>query len=101
MNFNNENCNIIEQINTKYGVLVRLEWRDKPAEQWLVSNLQMRDDNGKILWVSEMPINNEQDCWANPLDNLTEETVELTSHGGWECLIDLRSGKIVSKEWSK
>ena len=61
----------------------------------------MTDDQGNVLWRSDLPIPNEKDCWPNPLYDLLDDTVKCVSLDGWECTIDLRTGKILDKEWGK
>lgn len=88
-----------ESLLTKHGTLVRSNWRTHA--DWHTSNLCLVDDYGRILWRSEMPASDQKDCWPNPLFDLTEDTVKCISLDGWECTIDLRTGRILNKEWGK
>ena len=86
---------VVEVLATKEGLLVREDYYQHPKG---VSNIYLLADDSKIRWEAQLP--SADDVFANPI-RLEEETFRCSTWQGFSCKISLRTGKIISSEFTK
>ena len=87
---------IVETIQTRFGLLAREEYFQFPEDE---SNLYMISPDGVLLWVAERVM--EGDVYANPIVRIDQAQISCASWKGYDCEIDLRSGKLLRATFTK
>jgi hypothetical protein len=87
---------IVEKIDTQFGTLVREDYYGYPRSE---SNLYMVDAQGKPIWFAERVAND--DSYANPIRQLGECRIKCASWNGFDCEIDIKSGKLIDSAFTK
>lgn len=87
---------VVETVDTPFGKLVREDYYGYPQTE---SNLYMVDHNGTPLWFAERAM--ADDAYANGIRMASEHAVKCSSWNGFDCEIDLQTGKLVSSVFTK
>jgi hypothetical protein len=86
---------VVEALATEEGLLVREDYYQHPKG---VSNVYLLADDSKIRWEAQLP--SPDDAFANPI-RLEEGAFVCSTWGGFSCKISLRTGEIISSEFTK
>ena len=62
------------------------------------SNVYLVDYNFRELWVAQLP--SDSDSYANPVSRV-RGGLSCGSWESWQCLLSTKTGKIISKEFTK
>lgn len=87
---------IVETLATPVGTLVREDYYKYPRYE---SNLYMIGEGGSVVWFAERAM--PDDAYANPIRGTSSHTVKCASWEGFDCEIDLRTGKLINAEFTK
>ena len=87
---------IVETIETPFGTVVRENYYKYPESE---SNLYMIGPKNIILWFAERPM--IDDAYANSIRQTKNETIKCSSWKGFDCEIDLRTGKLLNSVFTK
>lgn len=87
---------IVEAIATPYGTLIHEDHYLYPRHE---SNIYMVEEQGAILWFAERAMND--DAYTNKIRKSSETTVKCASWNGFDCEIDLATGKLVDTAFTK
>lgn len=87
---------VVESLGTQFGTLVREDYYGYPKAE---SNLYLLNDNGAPVWFAERPM--EDDAYANPIRSVGLISVRCGTWNGFDCEIDLRSGKLTRADFVK
>ena len=87
---------IVEAIVTPHGTLVQEDYYLYPKHE---SNIYMVDNQGDLLWFAERAM--DDDAYANKIRKSSDTTVKCASWNGFDCEIDLLTGKLVHAAFTK
>lgn len=87
---------MVETIDTPFGTLIREDHYGYPPTE---SNLYMVDAQGVPLWFAERAM--PDDAFANPIRYSGGLSFKCGSWNGFECQIDLRTGKLLGTVFTK
>jgi hypothetical protein len=87
---------ILEQITTPFGTLVREDYFGYPETE---SNIYLVDFTGHAIWHAERAM--EKDAFSNPIHHLTETCFKCSSWNGFDCEIDLETGKLIHAAFTR
>ena len=87
---------VVETITTAFGVVVREDYYGYPTAE---SNLYMVDANGLPVWFADRAM--DDDAYANPIRKSGESSIKCASWNGFDCEIDLNTGKLLNAAFTK
>lgn len=87
---------VVQLLDTPFGTLVREDYYRYPESE---SNLYLIDGNSTPIWFAERPM--DDDAYANPVVSVNPTRVRCGTRKGFDCEIDLRSGKLIRAEFTK
>jgi hypothetical protein len=86
----------VEAVETAFGTLIREDYYQYPRHE---SNLYMVDSGHQPVWFAERAM--EDDAYANPIRRMADDKIKCASWNGFDCEIDLRTGKLVHAAFTK
>jgi hypothetical protein len=87
---------VVEAVETRLGILVREDYYGYPQTE---SNLYMLDAHGDTIWFAEIAMTN--DAYANRIRFSSDCSVKCCTWQGFDCEIDLNTGKLMRCEFTK
>jgi len=72
---------------------VREDYHGYPKDE---SNLYLVDSENNVVWFAQRAM--KDDCYANPVVPVSQDKIKCFSGKGWECEIDLKTGRLISAE---
>ncbi len=87
---------VVEAIDTAFGTLVREDYYHHPKRE---SNLYMVDSASQPIWFAERAT--ADDAYANPIRRVGDDKIKCASWNGFDCEIDLRTGKLIKAPFTK
>jgi len=87
---------VVEVIDTAFGTLVREDYYRYPQQE---SNLYMLDSSSRPIWFAERAMGD--DAYANPIRRIGEDKIKCASWKGFDCEIDLRTGRLINAAFTK
>jgi len=87
---------IAEIVATEFGTLIREDYYQYPRTE---SNLYMTDSENNVLWFAERAMGD--DAYAGQIRQIDNQTIKCASWNGFDCEIDLQTGKLVNAQFTK
>ena len=96
MNLIARHTKIVQLVPTSYGALVREDYLGYPETE---SNIYMVGPDGNVQWYAERAM--DKDAFSNPIHDLGSATFKCASWNGFDCEIDLRTGKLIHAAFTR
>ncbi len=88
---------ILESRKIGDRILIIYDYMDYPRYKQ-AQNLMAYDLDGNVLWTAEHPTNTTADCYVN---FISEDPLWVWNFACYECRIDINSGKLIDKVFTK